>query len=60
MEQEPQSVLVFSRDMTFAETLDTLYKTRHTGPIVIHFAQGHPNSIEVPCEPQRIRLTKVG
>lgn len=60
MEQEPQSVLTFSRDMTFAETLQTLYKSRHTGPVLFHFADGNPNAVEVPCKPQRIQLTKAG
>ena len=44
--------------LSFAAMLDKLYTEKHTGPIVVHFAFGHPNVIEVPCEPLRIPLDK--
>lgn len=44
--------------LRFADLLSRLYDDKHTGPIVIHFAQGHPQSVELPAEPTRIRLDK--
>lgn len=43
---------------TFAQVIEALYRNKHTGPVIIHFAQGHPNSVELPKEPERIRLDK--
>lgn len=43
---------------TFAEALQQFYAQQFTGAVTIHFAQGHPNAIEIPQEPTRIRLTK--
>lgn len=42
--------------LSFATMLEKLYADKHTGPVVVHFAQGSPNVIEIPCEPTRISL----
>ena len=42
--------------VSFAAMLEKLYSDKHTGPIVVHFAQGKPNVVEIPCEPMRIPL----
>lgn len=44
--------------VSFAAMLERLYSEKHTGPVVVHFAQGQPNVIEMPCEPVRISLDK--
>jgi hypothetical protein len=41
---------------SFAELLTQLWKDQHTGPVIIHFAQGTPNAVELPAEPTRIKL----
>lgn len=46
--------------VSFPDLLRTLFAEKHTGPITIHFAQGHPNRLEIPCEPTRIVLDKAG
>lgn len=40
----------------FADVLRDIHAQRHTGAVTIHFAQGHPNVIEFPCAPTKIRL----
>jgi hypothetical protein len=47
-----------SPKMTWSAALLRLWTDRHTGPVVVHFAQGHPNSLELPSEPVRIKLEK--
>lgn len=42
--------------VSFFGMLERLYAQRHTGPVVVHFAQGQPNVIELPSEPTRIAL----
>ena len=44
--------------LSFVTLLDKLYTDKHTGPIVLHFAQGVPNAVEFPSEPVRVPLTK--
>lgn len=44
-------------DATFAAVLERLHAEKHTGPVTVHFAQGHPQTVELPCAPVRIRLT---
>ena len=44
--------------LTFAEMLAQLYADRHTGPIILHFAEGHVHVIELPAESTRIVLDK--
>lgn len=46
--------------LTFLRLCEQLSQEKHTGPITVHFAQGHPSSVDIPCEPTRIRLTKAG
>lgn len=43
---------------TFGEMLERLWKDKHTGPVILHLAQGVPNTIEIPSEPTRIKLEK--
>lgn len=43
---------------SFAQMLQKLHDEKHTGPVVVHFAQGHPNVVEIPKEPERIKLEK--
>jgi predicted CopG family antitoxin len=43
---------------TFFEFLRRLYAEKHTGPVVIHMAEGQPKSAEILAEPVRIRLTE--
>jgi hypothetical protein len=38
------------------ELLLWLKEQGHTGAVTIHFAQGTPNRVEIPKEPQRIVL----
>jgi hypothetical protein len=45
---------------TFAQVLERLYVSKHTGPVVLHFAHGQPNVIEVPTSSERIVLDKRG
>lgn len=46
--------------VSFPALLQYLHRAQHTGPIVIHFAQGQPNMIDVPNEPTRIKVEKSG
>lgn len=32
---------------SFPEMLEQLWQDRHTGPVVIHFANGRPNVVEI-------------
>lgn len=48
----------FTTAPTFPQLLERLHAERHTGPVVIHFAQGQPNVIEIPSAPTRIALDK--
>lgn len=41
---------------SFSQLLERLHEQRATGAVVIHFAQGQPRSVEVPCTPTTIRL----
>jgi hypothetical protein len=34
---------------TFAQMLEQLYAEKHTGPVIVHFAQGHPRHVEIPA-----------
>jgi hypothetical protein len=43
---------------TFPAVLAKLFEQKHTGPVIVHFAQGHPNVIEVPGAATRIVLDK--
>ena len=43
---------------TFGEMLEKLFVEKHTGPVIFHFAQGRPNTMEIPSEPLRIVLDK--
>lgn len=43
---------------TFAALLARLYLAKHTGPVILHFAQGVPRVVEVPGEPELIILDK--
>ncbi len=38
------------------ELLERLWKERHTGQVVLHYAQGFVATVEFPAEPQRVRL----
>ena len=42
----------------FPALLMRLWRLQHTGPVIVHFAQGHPNVVEIPGEPERIPLAK--
>lgn len=42
--------------VTFADVLETFHAVAHTGPLIVHFAQGKAVTVELPCEPQRKRL----
>jgi hypothetical protein len=43
---------------TFAELLAHLHAHRHTGPVIIHFAEGHPNVVEMPTPATLVKLDK--
>lgn len=47
---------VLHDDQTFADVLERFHALKHTGAVVIHFAQGHAVRLELPCEPVRIKL----
>lgn len=44
--------------LTFAEMLQKLHLGKHTGPVIVHFAQGVPNVIELPAPTTQIKLEK--
>jgi len=37
---------------------DRLAANQHTGPVIIHLAQGQPNVVEIPGESTRIPVDK--
>jgi hypothetical protein len=43
---------------TFDAWLVNVYAQRFTGPVTIHFAQGVPNVVEIPCQPTKIVLDR--
>lgn len=49
---------MFTEALTFPAMLQKLYAEQHTGPVVVHFDQGRPNVIELPCAPVRVVLDK--
>lgn len=44
--------------VSFPSLLEKLHKASHTGPVILHFAQGSPNTVEIPPPPMRFRLDK--
>lgn len=53
-----QITATFATSPTFAEMLQKLHAEQYTGPVIIQFGQGVPSEVQIPCEPQRIRLDK--
>jgi len=43
---------------TFPDVLERLYCEQYTGPVILHFAQGRPNHVEIPAKPETIVLDK--
>lgn len=43
---------------SWAEAQQWLYDRKHTGPVIVHFAQGHPQEVELPNPSTRIRLRR--
>jgi hypothetical protein len=43
---------------SFDDLLRRLKGEQYMGVVVVHLAQGSPNHVEIPCEPQRIVLDK--
>jgi len=52
------TIVASRKYVSFLEELDRLYLAQHTGPVVIHFAQGVPREVELPQPPVRIVLAK--
>jgi hypothetical protein len=42
--------------MTFADVITCYYERRFTGRMVLDWSQGHVVSVEIPSEPERIRM----
>jgi hypothetical protein len=40
--------------------VNKLREMKHTGQVVLHFAEGRPTRAEIPATPTRIALTKTG
>jgi hypothetical protein len=43
---------------TFEDLFRRLKSEQYNGVVTVHLAQGSPNHVEIPCEPQRIVLDK--
>lgn len=37
-------------------TLSREVPEKHTGPVIVHFAEGKPNAVEIPLPGKKIRL----
>ncbi len=44
---------------TFAEMLHRLFTEKHTGPVVVHFAEGQPTAVDIVAPPVQVKLDKV-
>jgi hypothetical protein len=43
---------------SFEAWLLTVYAQRFTGSVTLHFAQGVPNVVEIPCATTKIQLDR--
>ena len=43
---------------SFLDVWQALHASKHTGPVLVHVAEGVPKVIEVPSEPTRIAVAK--
>ena len=43
---------------SFPDLLERLHREQYTGPVILHFAQGRPNHVEIPAKPETIVLDK--
>jgi hypothetical protein len=50
---------VIAEFVSFPDLLETLHRQQHTGPVIVHFAQGKPNSFEIPAKPKPQRFRRL-
>lgn len=56
MNLSPRCETTIATQPTFGQMLERLYVEKHTGPVIVHFQHGAPQTVEIPSEPERIRL----
>lgn len=52
-----EPTLSLQQPRSFFEVLEQLHKDKHTGPVIVHLAQGQANAVEIPTS-KLIRLEK--